>query len=124
MERESERRKYPGTAEHGHHQAAEEESRQKGRICPGADGETETAEPGEKTQNRKAGRGRKLKTAHGEESEISPEAVRGCSIIASMGNVYALPQKGESISIPGLLGETPKTPGKTANQTADRHAEN
>ena len=30
-------------------------------------GETEAAEPGEKTQNRKAGRGRKLKTTHGED---------------------------------------------------------
>lgn len=77
MEHESERREYPGTAEHGHHQTAEEENRQKGRIRPGADGETEAAEPGEKTQNRKAGRGRKLKTTHGEELEISPEAVRG-----------------------------------------------
>ena len=107
MERESERRKYPGTAEHGHHQAAEEESRQKGRICPGADRETEAAEPGEKTENRKAGRGRKLKDTHGEELKIPPKLVRGCSSLASMGKIYTLPLKGKYVYLSSLLGESP-----------------
>lgn len=100
MERESERRKYPGTAEHGHHQAAEEENRQKGRICPGANGETEAAEPGEKTENRKAGRGRKLKDTHGEELKIPPKVVKGFSSLASMGKALPPPKKGGEIAYP------------------------
>lgn len=59
------------------------------------------------------------------QSENFPQIGQGVQFLSKHGKNIHTPPKGEvCIFVQLVRGSPPNTPGKTANQTADRHAEN